>query len=140
MSARGPLPTGVVIALMASTAGCSGDDGGRAVDVEVESPTVATSAPSADPSSTAASPADQGVRVRVPSHCGVLSVTIEGRLWIADPPLGDDNPPPGWDENETAGLFVKTGPRRAVFKGDGGQRATFKLADPGVDDPAAGCE
>ena len=74
------------------------------------------------------------------SHCGVLSLTVKGRLWLADPPLGDHNPPPGWDENETMGVFLKTGPGRAVFKGDGGQRASFQLASRGAEDPNAGCE
>jgi heat shock protein HslJ len=81
-----------------------------------------------------------GVRVTVPSHCGVLSVWIDDELWLANPPLGDHNPPPGWDENETPGTFVVTAPRRAEFHGDGGQKALFRLADPGVADPNAGCE
>jgi hypothetical protein len=78
--------------------------------------------------------------VAVPSHCGVLSVTVEGRLWLADPPLGDHNPPPGWDENQTMGSLVETGSERAVFIGDGGQRASFRRAPDGHEDPNAGCE
>lgn len=81
-----------------------------------------------------------GVRVSVPSHCGVLSVTVGGQLWLADPPLGDHNPPAGWDENRTPGRFVQRGPRRADFHGDAGQSATFRLAPPGVTDPNSGCE
>lgn len=81
-----------------------------------------------------------GGRVAAPSHCGVLSLTIDGRLWLADPPLGDHSPPLGWDENETMGVFVETGAGRAVFEGDGGQRATFKRAPRAVEDPHAGCE
>lgn len=81
-----------------------------------------------------------GVRVSVPSHCGVLSVTVDGELWLADPPLGDHNPPAGWDENQTPGRFLQTGPRRAEFHGDAGQTATFRLAPPSATDPNSGCE
>jgi acyl-CoA synthetase (AMP-forming)/AMP-acid ligase II len=35
---------------------------------------------------SASSSSRNGVRVAVPSHCGVLSVTMKGRLWLADPP------------------------------------------------------
>jgi hypothetical protein len=94
-----------------------------------------------DPDPCALPPVDsEGTRVMVPSHCGVLSVTVDGRLWIADPALGEHNPPPGWDENQTAGRFVENGPGRAEFHGDRGQYATFRLAKPGEQDPGAGCE
>jgi hypothetical protein len=84
--------------------------------------------------------ARSGVRVTVPSHCGVLSVTVDGQLWLADPPLGDHNPPPGWDENETSGRWVVIGPGRAEFRGEQGQRASFRQAPVGAKDPNAGCE
>ncbi|QLQ10228.1 MAG: hypothetical protein HZY75_07340 [Nocardioidaceae bacterium] len=80
------------------------------------------------------------MRVTVPSHCGVLSVTVEGQLWLADPPLGDHNPPPGWDENQTSGRLIFLNPDRAEFHGDQGQRATFRRADPVDTDPNAECE
>lgn len=82
---------------------------------------------------------DRGVRVSVMSHCGVRSLVIGGRLWLADPPLGGHNPPPGWDENHTDGYFVRKGPR-GEFRGDGGQRADFRLAPRETRDPNAGCE
>jgi len=85
-------------------------------------------------------PPPTGVRVTVPSHCGVLSVTVDGRLWLAEPPLGGHNPPPGWDENRTSGLWVVTSPGRAEFRGDQGQRASFRQAPEGAKDPNAGCE
>ena len=62
-----------------------------------------------------------GTRIKVTSHCGVLSVTLTGHLWLADPPLGHHNPPDGWDENETSGVFVMVGPGRGEFHGDGGK-------------------
>lgn len=83
---------------------------------------------------------EESARVAVPSHCGVTSVTVNGQLWLADPPLGGHNPPAGWDENETLGYFVVTGADRAEFYGDGGQRAQFRLAPAGSDDPGTGCE
>jgi hypothetical protein len=95
-----------------------------------------------EPPPIASVPGEIGIRVAVPSHCGVLSVTVDGQqLWLADPPLGDDsgNPPAGWDENETMGYFVETGPR-GEFHGDRGQRATFRRAPAGANDPNAGCE
>jgi hypothetical protein len=76
----------------------------------------------------------------VPSHCGVLSVTVSGRLWLADPPLGGHDPPPGWDENETAGRFVARAHGRGEFLGDDGQRAIFRRAPVGAEDPNSGCE
>lgn len=85
-------------------------------------------------------PPPAAVRLTVPSHCGVLSVTIDARLWLADPPLGDHNPPPGWAENQTPGHWVVVGPGRAEFRGDRGQRASFRRAAPGTTDPNAGCE
>jgi len=81
-----------------------------------------------------------GLRVAVPSHCGVLGVSVDGRMWLAEPPLGDHNPPEGWDENRTEGYLVETKPGRAVFYGDAGQRAPFRLGAPGADDPNADCE
>jgi hypothetical protein len=83
-----------------------------------------------------------GTRLALPTHCGVLSATVKGELWLAAPPLGDDshNPPPGWGENETLGHFKQTGPSRGVFVSDDGLRATFRKAQQGATDPSAGCE
>jgi hypothetical protein len=94
----------------------------------------------ATPSAQESLPAIHGIRVRVPSHCGVLSVVVDGRLWLADPPLGDHNPPDGWGENETSGRFVITGDDQGRFFGDAGQQASFGLAPVGAADPNSGCE
>lgn len=80
-----------------------------------------------------------GVRTTVRSHCGVNSVTVKGRLWLADPPLGDHNPPPGWDENRTSGYFFSNG-RHGSFYGDQGQRASFRSAPDDAEDPNLGCK
>ncbi len=99
----------------------------------------ATSAPTTESLPTA-TPSGKGVRVAIRSHCGVLSLMSQGHLWLADPPLGDHNPPPGWDENVTKGVLLETGSGRAAFEGDGGQRASFRRAPHGAEDPNAGCE
>jgi hypothetical protein len=137
MAATGYIRAGLLVALFVFATACAGDRDGRASGEEYPS---APSSPTSTPSLPAASPAEKGVRVAVPSHCGVLSLTVKGRLWLADPPLGDHNPPPGWDENETMGVLLRTGPGRAVFMGDGGQRASFHRAPRGAQDPNAGCE
>lgn len=84
----------------------------------------------------------QGARHSLYSHCGILSTTFDGALWLADPPLRDDsgNPPPGWDENETVGLFIQTTATEATFKADTGVEARFTKAKVGTSDPAANCE
>lgn len=105
-----------------------------------ESPSAPATSTPTDESLPPASPSKRGVRVAIRSHCGVLSLISRRQLWLADPPLGDNNPPPGWDENETLGVLQETGAGRAVFEGDGGQRASFLRAPHGVEDPNAGCE
>jgi len=70
----------------------------------------------------------------------VRSIVVDGVLWLADPPLGDHNPPRGWDENRVAGSFTRLGDRRAEFRGDRGERATFRRAAAGTVDPAQDCE
>jgi len=138
VAANGYIRAGLLVALFAFATACADDRDGRAS--EEESPSAPASSTSTDESLTAASPTEEGVRVAVPSHCGVLSLTVQGRLWLAEPHLGNHNPPPGWDENETMGILLKTGPGRAVFKGDGGQRASFQRAPRGAEDPNTGCE
>jgi hypothetical protein len=73
------------------------------------------------------------------THCGVLSAVVDGTLWIADPPIGGDRPPPGWGETETSGFFV-AGKGRAVFRGEDGQVALFRRARPNEPDPLASCD
>ena len=138
MSAKGYIRAGVFVALSALGTACADDRDDRAS--EEASPSAPASATSPDESEPSSSPSEGGVRVAVYSHCGVVSLTVKGRLWLADPPLGDHNPPPGWDENETMGVLVRTGSGRAVFQGDGGQRAFFRRAPTGAEDPNAGCE
>lgn len=85
----------------------------------------------------------EGMRHVLYSHCGVVSTTVDGALWLADPPLRDDsnNPPAGWDENDTPGLFIQQTATEAIFKADNGVEARFTKADAGASaDPAVNCE
>lgn len=132
--------SGVVVALVAFGTACADDRDSRAF--EEASPSAPASSSSPDESLPASRPSEKGVRIALYSHCGVVSLTVKGRLWLADPPLRDSshNPPPGWDENQTMGAFLISGLGRAVFQGDEGQRAAFRRAPLGAEDPNAGCE
>ena len=76
------------------------------------------------------------------THCGVWSAEVDGRLWLADPPLhdGSHNPLPGWDANDTQGIWRELGGDEAGFRADSGEIARFVLARPGQRDPSSGCE
>lgn len=123
------------IGLCALIAACGGVNEPADSSAKTRAP---TSSESGSPSPTPKEA--RGIKVAVPSHCGVKSVTVNGDLWLADPPLGGHNPPPGWDENETVGHFVRISPQLGKFVGDGGQKATFRRAAPGASDPNSGCE
>lgn len=79
-------------------------------------------------------------RVTVWTHCGVQSTYVKGELWLADPPLGDHNPPAGWNDPSETGTFTITGTDSAEFRTDSGQTATFVRAAPGADNPNTGCK
>lgn len=140
MTGRDYIRVGVVVALFAFGTACADDRGSRAS--EEASPSAPTSTTSPDESLPASNPSEKGARVALYTHCGVVSLTVKGRLWLADPPLRDSshNPPQGWDENQTMGVFLITGSGRGVFQGDEGQRAVFRRAPLGAEDPNAGCE
>jgi len=76
------------------------------------------------------------------THCGVLSAWVDGALWLASPPLSDGsgNPPPGWDYNDTPGIWRELGEGRAEFRARSGKVARFVRAQSGQADPAEGCE
>lgn len=81
-----------------------------------------------------------GVPHRLLTHCGVASTTVAGVLWLAHPPLGDHNAPPGWDENETTGTFTRLSDTEAEFRATTGAVARFRRAPTGAPDPNRGCE
>ncbi len=74
--------------------------------------------------------ADQGRPLTLYTHCGVWSTEVDGRLWLADPPLhdGSHNPLPGWDVNDTQGIWRELGGGEAEFRADSGEIARFVLA------------
>lgn len=84
---------------------------------------------------------DGGKRLTLRTHCGVLSASVDGKLWLASPPISDGsgNPPPGWGENETTGRWRQTG-THATFRSSSGKVAHFVRARRGIKDPAFGCE
>ena len=100
----------------------------------------------ADPGRTIVSPSTtarpDGVRHRLYAHCGVVSTTMDGVLWLAEPVLRDEgqNPPPGWDENSTEGWFHEISADAARFTADTGATAAFRRAPAGTPDPNEGCE
>ena len=106
---------------------------------EVDHHSVPTACATDPAASSTLTPGD-GRKVTVPTHCGVLSAIVDGQLWLASPPLGDHNPPSGWDENEVTGTFTKTGKGTATFHGQNGEVASFRLGEAGETDPNAGCE
>lgn len=130
----------VALAAVVGLSGC----GAEPRSAREEPGRTSVTAPMAEPDppnpSPAATPSARGVRTAIPTHCGVRSAWVDGELWLAAPRLGGHNPPSGWGENQTRGMFVITAPRRAVFHGDGGQRARFRLAAAGARDPGLGCE
>jgi hypothetical protein len=79
-------------------------------------------------------------RITLYTHCGIVSATVDGQLWLADPPLGEHNPPPGWDQNSETGTWRRLSADRAEFRADERKVAFFVRAAPGTKDPNAGCE
>lgn len=133
--------------LVVLLSGCAGDVTTQGEAVDAPEPTPAAPA-SVSPAPTADAPSQpvqsetprSAVRFVLRTHCGVRSAEVDGVLWLADPPLGGHSSPPGWDENETAGWFVVVADRRAEFRGAGGERALFRRARAGTQDPSEGCE
>lgn len=129
----------VLLVALLGVVACGPTDAGPGGARAVSQPTPARTAAAA---ATEQPSTQKGMRHILYSHCGVLSTTVEGVLWLAEPRLADDsgNPPPGWDENETPGLFRQTDSEHAVFVADSGVQARFTRAKPGESDPGAGCE
>lgn len=124
---------GVLAALLGA---CGGSSDSKEVAVR------SSSSDRASTTTTTTSTSPTGIPHVVRTHCGVLSTTVAGVLWLADPPMGDrdHNPPPGWDENETSGTFVQLTQDNAVFKTNTGQVERFRRAPTGAKDPYEGCE
>jgi hypothetical protein len=75
------------------------------------------------------------------TYCGVLSVSLNGEMWLVDSPRagGSSDEPPRWRETG-AGTFVILSSDRAEFRSRSGQVVSFTRADAGTADPSERCE
>ncbi len=82
--------------------------------------------PTAAPGSEAP-PAEIGIRYshQLYTHCGIRYADFDGRMWLADPILGDANPPPGWGNPFDPGTMELVSRDRALFLSHSGERAFF---------------
>jgi hypothetical protein len=62
------------------------------------------------------------------THCGVKEATVDGIRWLANPALGNGNPPEGWGNPVTSGRWEQTSETTAIFIADSGVKADFILA------------
>jgi hypothetical protein len=127
---------GAAIIMLATS--CNGGD--PVATNAIPTPTL-TSAPLPEPSR-----ADE-VEMGVPYihelfvHCGASGTRFAGRDWDADPPVGDHNPPRGWEENRETGTMTLLSEDRAEFRSaTDGRTVQFKPRPPGGPDPNAECE
>ena len=58
-------------------------------------------------------------------HCGVRDAYFDGRRWMADPMLGNNNPPPGWTADDSRGVMELVREDLAVFKSVSGRTINF---------------
>ena len=59
-------------------------------------------------------------------HCGIRDARFDGRLWMADPMLGNHNPPPGWTADDSVGIMELVNDDLAVFTAKSGRTIHFK--------------
>ena len=62
------------------------------------------------------------------THCGVVSLVVEGERWRAEPPLYNTDrtgPPPGWDDPFQLGQFKRLSQGRGVFVASNGKLASL---------------
>jgi hypothetical protein len=74
------------------------------------------------------------------TYCGSLSVSLNGELWLADPPRTDRSATtsPRWRETEE-GTFLILSRERARFRTRSGEVTSFVRAKPGAPDPPERC-
>ena len=58
-------------------------------------------------------------------HCGVRDAHFDGRVWMADPMLGNYNPPPGWTSDDSRGTIELVRDDLAIFKSVSGRTIEF---------------
>ena len=59
-------------------------------------------------------------------HCGIRDARFDGRLWMANPMLGNHNPPPGWTADDSVGTMDLVNDDLAVFTAESGRAIQFK--------------
>lgn len=96
-----------------------------------------TPTPPGSPGPMAVSPSPGERRLSLFTHCGVSDADVDGVHWVADPPLGNGNPPDGWGNPETPGRWRQTGETTALFLADSGVAASFVRAES--PDTGRGC-
>ena len=111
---------------------CGSEKTATAAPTPAPSPTTPTATRTPAPMPTAAptldgAPAEIGVRYRhtLYTHCGVRYANFDGRRWLADPVLGEANPPPGWGNPSDPGTMELVSQDRALFLSFSGERAFF---------------
>lgn len=135
-----PLVGPVVAAVLCAIAACSGEATSPQSDSEPgSSASPAGAAPQATyfPSHRPIAAGPGEMRLDLSTHCGVKTAEVEGVFWVADPPLGDGNPPEGWGYLYTPGRWKPTSETTAVFLADSGVSATFVRSTP--DPTRPGC-
>jgi hypothetical protein len=72
---------------------------------------------------------------RLYTHCGVLSASINGSIFSAEPALtdGSGNPPAGWGNPYDSGEMSLTSPTTADFRDSAGNSAHFTRLPQGPD-------
>ena len=72
------------------------------------------------------------VGYRLYTHCGILSVQLNGKTFFATPPLSDGsaNPPGGWGNPYDDGQITLMSSTQAVFTDTAGNTARFSSNPP----------
>ena len=120
---------GLLVFLIVATAGC---DGSSVSTAQPTSPT-ATPAPmpTVDPELLERPPQGPGAEIgstypyTLYVHCGVRDAHFDGRVWMADPMLGNYNPPPGWTSDDSRGTIELVRDDLAIFKSVSGRTIEF---------------
>ena len=120
---------GLLILLLSMAAGC------RDSSVPTTQPTSPTATPApmptVDPELLERPPQGPGAEIgstypyTLYVHCGVRDAHFDGRVWMADPMLGNYNPPPGWTSDDSRGTIALVRDDLAIFKSVSGRTINF---------------
>ena len=120
---------GLLVFLIVATAGC---DSSSIPTAQPTSPTTTPAPmPTVDPSLLERPPQGPGAEIgnvypyTLYVHCGVRDAHFDGRVWMADPMLGNYNPPPGWTSDDSRGTIELVRDDLAIFKSVSGRTIEF---------------